>query len=156
MKVSFGSANYAFYANLNDTSAAKEIARCLPLELRAEQKDENICFPVNIDLPRESNGSVVEKGDIVWLPQQGALAVWLREEEKDTSHGAGGREAVTVIGKVLASLDEIKQLAPGTKISLSAAKEDKPQAVENKSSDYRMMNQDEIDTLVKELLGKKG
>jgi hypothetical protein len=63
---------------------------------------------------------------------------------------------VVIIGKTLASPDELRDIKPGTRISVARAEESEYAAkTPSNYSDSRKLSQTEIDILVKRLLEEK-
>jgi hypothetical protein len=148
MKVAFKSKTYSFYAEFNDTLAAKEIIKHLPLELNVEKVKNKIYFYLGLELPRDVPSSEIKIGDVIFLPQDRILCVYLELGDLNEAEKYGLIKSGIVVGRVLAPLNELKSIQLEEKINVSYVEE-------KKQYDDRILSQEEIDELVKELLAKK-
>ncbi len=148
MKIAFKTLSYGFYAELNDIPIAAEIGRFLPLESRIEIEDGNICVPfsvVNINIAGAAN---INQRDVLWCPQKKCLSIYIRPESWDSSKDTDFYKNCPVIGKTLASIEELRQLCAEDEVNISV--------VEELKAFNRILSQGDIDTLVSQLLNRAG
>jgi hypothetical protein len=107
-----------------------------------------------VQMPSYNLTKDVNAGDIAFCPEENCICIFFGKTPLSISDKPITEKSVIIIGRTLASPDELREIKEGEKITLS--KEAKPAATK---SDYpageRKLSQAEIDELVKKLLAEK-
>ncbi len=147
MKLLFKSNNYSFYAQIFNPLAINAVKKILPLEVPVLVLCERICFsiPTTNIAGEEDKNLKIKEGDLFWDIQKKYLCISL------CSNSSFINDPVfkgVKIGKILSSIDELQQLKEGVKASISLFEE-------KNVSGNRILSQEEIDILIKQLLKEK-
>ena len=146
MKLIFKTNTYGFYIEITNSLIAKRIKDCLPLDSKVIKHNDVICFNIyNLDVALEDSSLCPTEGDVIWDYNNNTLCICL---------GVYSNRDIVLkgikAGRALASPNEMNQLNNNEKVSISFLEDKKS------SSDSRILSQNEIDNLVKELLSSKG
>ena len=141
-------------AELNDTALNQHIITKLPIESSVARSGDQIIIKTEVHMPPYNLTTDVNTGDIAFSPEDSCICVFFGRTPLSTSDKPVPEKPVLIIGKTLASCDELREIKEGEKIFIS--KEAKPA---DTKSDYpygeRKLSQKEIDELVKKLLAEK-
>jgi len=155
MKIALKTLNYGFHAEINNEALAEKISRIFPFESTLEINDGNISIPLDIDFPSDSEPININQRDVVWCSEKKCLYICIDFKSCSSAEGGLSYRDCIIVGKTLASINELHQLSSGEKISISAVEEPKIFILKPKSTSNRIMAQGEIDGLVAELLSSK-
>ena len=149
-KILFKTETYCFYAELNNSATAQNVARCLPLRSKTEFNDSLIGLKVNCQASCANDFDLdLNAGDLTYSCQNGYLAIILAKPDMQKSEKENlPCLSAVIIGKTAASLEEIKQIKFDNEVDISLVKE-------KKNQDTRILSQSEIDNLVQGLLKEK-
>jgi hypothetical protein len=96
----------------------------------------------------------VKVGDVAFCPEENYICVFFGRTRLSTSDKPIPEKPILIIGKTLASPDELREIKEGEKITIS--KETKPAGTKSDCPPgERKLSQTEIDDLVKKLLAEK-
>jgi len=110
--------SYIFYVKLNSFCAPTSITRLFPLESESIVSQYRVCFSIPAlsgMMPVRNISSKVDKGDVVWDSEACCLCVYLVSMD----YGVGGAFKGYVMGKTLASIEELCQVKSGLKVRIS-------------------------------------
>jgi hypothetical protein len=143
-------------AELNNTITAQNIFQKLPLESTVSRWGDEIFFNIGVESLTEDGTLNVNVGDVAFLPEGNCLCVFFGRTPASVFDKPVSEKPVVIIGKTLASPDELRDIKPGTRISVARAEESEYAAkTPSNYSDSRKLSQTEIDILVKRLLEEK-
>ncbi|MDD5555982.1 MAG: cyclophilin-like fold protein [bacterium] len=121
MKIVFAAESATFEAVLNDSPAAREIARRLPIASEAHTWGDEIYFDTGIDCPRGGETMALEPGDIGYWPRGRSLCVFFGPTPASSGDEPVPAGPVAVIGRTAAPANLLKGIRDGERISVSAA-----------------------------------
>ena len=153
MKIVFKTKNFGFYAELNNTPAAKEISKRLPINAIVYRWGDEIYVDTGIDASPEGATLNINVGDVAYWPEGKCLCVFFGPTVISTGEKPVPASPVVVIGKTLASPEELRRVEENEKINISVVQS--TSATSSYPSDERKLTQAEIDVLVKQLLESK-
>ena len=119
MKVEFQTASFSFYAELNDTPAAKEIVDYLPITSTVSRWGDEIYFDAGVKLSAEDSSMDVEVGDVAYWSQGKSICVFFGPTPASEDGRPYPASPVAVIGKTSASCEELRRIVLGEEITLS-------------------------------------
>ncbi len=90
-----------FFARLNASSTARQVAAALPLEARFDTWGEEIYFGIPVDAPLDETArEQVEEGDIGYWPTGNAFCIFFGPTPMSTPGKIVPASAVNLIGRV--------------------------------------------------------
>ncbi len=153
MKVVFKTKSFGFYAEFNDTPAAREIFRKLPIDAFVYRWGDEIYVDTGIEAPAAGATLDLHVGDVAYWPEGKCLCVFFGPTIISTSDKPVPASPVVVIGRTLASPEELRRVEENEKINVSVVQA--ASAPSSYPTDERKLTQAEIDVLVKQLLDAK-
>ncbi len=156
MQISFQTPTYRFLVEFNQTPAAREIIKNLPVDSVVEQWGDEIYCKTGIMAPGIPMTLDVNLGDVAYWPEGKCVCVFFGRTPRSTSDKPVPAGPVVVIGKTLTDASELRQIKAGDVIKMVAAETKPP--VADPVKDYapdRKLTQEEIDVLVQRLLAEK-
>lgn len=153
MKVVFKTNNFGFYATLNDSAAAKEIFKRLPLDALVYRWGDEIYVDTGIEASSTGATLDLQVGDVAYWPEGKCLCVFFGPTVISTGKKPVPAGPVVIIGNTLASPEELRRVEENEKINISAVRE--VSVYSSYPADEKKLTQPEIDMLVKQLLEAK-
>jgi len=163
--------SFNFIVELNDTATARHIVGILPLQAQIRRwGDELYCGISAVDCPAENLTREVSVGDIGFCPCGNLFCVFFGPTPASVLEKPVAENPVVVIGRTLASPDELRSVREGSMVSLSvhgafSAQQTPPAAIAaapaasaaaaSSGCGERKLSQSEIDALVQQLLAEK-
>ena len=152
----FKAKNAGFYVKFNDSLTAQQVVKSLPLEGTVCRWGDEIYFSVNINVPSEGKTRDVDVGDVAYWPEGKSLCVFFGPTEASISEKPVPASPVIIIGKTMASPEELREIKAGEKITVFIfVKKASFTSGINLYEDTRKLSQEEIDELVRKLLAEK-
>jgi hypothetical protein len=153
MEIVFKIGSFGFYGEFNDSLVAREIIKKMPLSATIATWGNEIYWEISPPIVMECNRAEVTwevaVGDIGFWPEGKCLCVFFGPTPASINERPRPNSPVVILGKTLASVDELKAVKAGEHIYVSLnEKKDKPK-------DNRILSQAEIDELVKEIMHRK-
>jgi len=146
MKLILKTDAYGFHIKIINPLFATKLKEYLPLESKVLKYNNSICFNIDdIGVVLKDSSLHAEEGDVIWNYSRSFLCICLGVT--DTNEEETYLKGIKV-GHTLASPDEIRQLNSSDKVSISLLED-------TKYLDGRILDQSEIDSLVKGLLSGK-
>ena len=105
---------------LNETQTAQSIAAALPIEAAANTWGDEIYFGIPVDAGLEQEQDTVEMGDLGYWPPGRAFCIFFGPTPASRGDEIRPASAVTVIGKLGGDPTVLKQVDPGSQISIEA------------------------------------
>jgi hypothetical protein len=156
MIIVFKAQNIGFYAKFNDSLTAQEVTKNLPLEGTACKWGDEIYFNVHIKLAGQGSTLDVNVGDVAYWPEGKSICVFFGPTEASIDDKPVPASPVVIIGKTMASPEELKEVKAGEKIRVFIfSKKASFTSGINLYEDSRRLTQEEIDELVKKLLEER-
>ena len=106
-------------AELNSTATAQAIWEALPIEGRASLWGDEVYFSIPISLRLEAGQEVVRTGDLGYWPEGKAFCVFFGPTPVSRGNEIRAASPVTVFGKVIGDATILKEVAAGSRITLS-------------------------------------
>ena len=108
-------------AELNDSSTAAGILEILPVEGRANVWGEEIYFdiPLNMELEPGARANVAV-GDLAYWPAGPAFCIFFGPTPVSTDEKPRAYSPVNVFGRVIGDAGQLKAVADGSKITVTA------------------------------------
>lgn len=156
MQVSFQTPTYRFLVEFNQTLAAREITKNLPLDSKVEVWGDEIYCKSGIMAPGIPMTLDVGVGDVAYWPEEKCICVFFGRTPRSTADKPVPAGPVVIIGKTLTDIEELRQIKAGDAIKIvpMETKPPVPETVKDYSPD-RKLTQEEIDVLVRQLLAEK-
>jgi hypothetical protein len=157
MRISFQSPNCCFLAEFNQSPAAQEIIKHLPLDAQASRWQDEIYFETNITAADKSTLEV-NVGDIAYWPEGKCICVFFGPTPASSTGKPVPASPVVIIGKTDSRPDELRKIKEGDQIKVIQAPQDfftVYHRYKNKTPGDRKLTQEEIDVLVQGLLAEK-
>jgi len=145
MQISFQTSKFNFLARFDDSQASEKLISCLPLEAFVRKWGDEIYFKVDQVSLSGTLTSEVQVGDVAWWPEGNCLCVFFGPTPESSGQDPVPASPVIVLGKTVFSPEELRSISEGEIIKLSTAADN--------SNDTRIMSQNEIDSLIKQLRG---
>jgi len=139
MKITFKTATFGFYANLNETPTSDDILIKLPIDGTVIKTENEISVQTHIQASWQGTTLTVKTGDVVYKPHNKTISIFYNMIAQICP--------VVIIGTTMTSAEELKSIKNGGKITITKSA--------NRDFGGRKMSQSEIDELVKNLLQKK-
>ena len=156
MLIVFKTRNIGFYVQFNDIPAAREIINRLPLTGFVRTWGDEIYFETKVSAPDTGKTMNVNVGDVAYWPEGKGLCVFFGRTMASTSDKPVPASPVVVIGRTMASPDELREIEAGEPISVFVmSKTAEIGIAKDGFEDTRKLTQAEIDVLVKQLLQEK-
>lgn len=108
-----------FDADLNDTKIANEIYNNLSIEASGNYWGDEIYFSIPIDMDNEKPQDEVEVGDLAYWPQGNGFCIFYGKTPASTGDKPKPASPVTVIGKIDAAPEELRNLSSIRNIKIS-------------------------------------
>lgn len=105
---------------LNETQTAQSIAAALPIRAAANTWGDEIYFGIPVDAGLEQGQDTVEMGDLGYWPPGRAFCIFFGPTPASRGDEIRPASAVTVIGKLGGDPTVLKQVDPGSQISIEA------------------------------------
>ena len=135
MKLIFKTNTYGFHVEITNPLIAARIKEHLPLDSKVIKYNNALCVNINLDVAFGGASLSVREGDVVWDYSNSSLCIYLGSSNvKQDGISLKGIKA----GHLLASVEEIRQLNNGDKISVLLLEQ------KNSYSDSRILSQSEI------------
>lgn len=109
----------SFDAELNNTNIASEIYNALPIEATGSRWGNEIYFSIPVDMGNERPQEEVGVGDLAYWPQGNGFCIFYGKTPASTGDKPRPASPVTVIGKIKASPEELKDLSNIRNIKIS-------------------------------------
>lgn len=148
MRLLFKAEDFCFYTSCDDTPVAQALLKHLPLVSNLLVKNRYLFLPLSIQLPEEEPIGDMHPGTLFYRHSDSSLVIYLGEVDKSDECSQDKEMVGVVLGKLLTSIDELRNSAKETQVLISSISE----------AEYygdRKLTQSEIDVLVSELLDKK-
>jgi hypothetical protein len=153
MKIVFKTKSFGFFAEMNDSPTAKEILKKLPINTFVYRWGDEIYVDTGIEAPSTGATLDLRIGDVAYWPEGKCLCVFFGPTIISTTEKPVPASPVVVIGRTMASPEELRRVEENEKINISAAQAESPAS--SYPADERKLTQSEIDVLVKQLLEAK-
>lgn len=150
MRVSFQTKNYCFIADLNQSRAAQDIIRALPLTSEVLTWGDEIYFKTNITAAQEDLTLDTNIGDVAYWPEGKCICVFFGPTPLSKTEKPVPASEVVIIGKTLTDPEELRKIRDDQEIKLTSENSGPTQP-----HDERKLSQSEIDKLVQSLLAAK-
>lgn len=156
MQISFHTQNCSFMADLGVSLTAQEIIKHLPLSGQVARWGDEIFFETGI-LASDFNSTLqVNAGDVAYWPEGKCLCIFFGRTPASQTEKPVPAGPVVVIGRTMASADELRSIQAGQTIRVSAvAAKPAAQAAPAAANSDRKLSQAEIDALVQKLLAER-
>jgi len=155
MQISFYTPHCSFVAEFNFCLTAQEITKHLPLFAKVARWGDEIFFETGILASDYKATLEVNVGDVAYWPEGKCLCVFFGKTPASTTDRPVPASPVVVIGKTLASVDELRSIKAGEQIRVSVVQQSKPAAAAPAANTDRKLSQSEIDVLVQKLLKER-
>jgi hypothetical protein len=157
MVIVFKAKNIGFYVQFNETPTANDMIKGLPVEGVVSKWGDEIYFKTGINASGDGRTTDINVGDVAYWPEGQCLCIFYGPTQASTTDKPVPASPVIIVGKTMASPDELREIHEGERISVFvfAKKEYAAAAVENPYDDNRRLSQSEIDLLVRRLLAEK-
>lgn len=117
VKISIGKT--VLNAELFDTSCAKKIAACLPIETRPDEWGDEFYFTIPLSAPLDETATVkVKIGDIGYWPSGKALAIFFGPTPMSTGNDPVPASEVNIVGRVIDDVTALRQEKGSLKIRI--------------------------------------
>jgi hypothetical protein len=108
-------------AELNDSSTATGILEILPVEGLANVWGEEIYFDIPLNIEQEPDARVdVAVGDLAYWPAGHAFCIFFGPTPVSTDEKPRAYSPVNVFGRVIGDAGQLKAVADGSKITVTA------------------------------------
>jgi len=121
MQVSFKTDEVNFLVELNDSRTAGEIVEKLPIESTVSTWGDEIYFDIGFKASAEGATMEVRVGDVAYWPQGKCLCVFFGPTPASNSQEPVPASPVVVVGKTNSSVQELKAIQLGQKITVEAS-----------------------------------
>lgn len=156
MVIVFKAKNIGFYVQFNETPTAQDVIKNLPVQGIVSKWGDEIYFKTGIDAAGDAKTLDVNVGDVAYWPEGKCLCIFFGPTQASTAEKPVPASPVIIVGKTMASPDELREIHEGERISVFVfAKKEYAMAVESPYDDNRRLSQKEIDNLVRKLLAEK-
>ncbi len=118
MKIVCKTDKFCFQIELNNSFAAEEIQRRLPLEAVVSRWGDEIYFETNISAPADGQTMDVKIGDVAYWPEGKCFCVFFGRTEASTTDIPVPASPVVVIGTTMANPAELKEIKAGFAIQV--------------------------------------
>jgi hypothetical protein len=157
MLIVFKAKNMGFYVKFNDSPAAQEVLRHLPLDGIVRRWGDEIYFETNISVPADGQTLEVKVGDVAYWPEGKCLCVFFGPTQASQADKPVPASPVVIIGNTMATPGELREIKVDEPIRVFVMGKGQDYAQSgNPYDDYRKLSQQEIDILVRQLLEEKG
>jgi hypothetical protein len=119
MKISLKTEEKTFFAQLNDSQTAKDIIANLPVKSTVSCWGDEIYFELGFKASAEGATMDVDIGDVAYWSQGKCLCVFFGPTPASEDDRPVPASPVVIVGKTDASVDELKQIRMGEKITVS-------------------------------------
>jgi hypothetical protein len=119
-RISLQIGDLSLRAELNDSSAAQEIWKALPITARCHRWGDEIYFRVPVEANEGGGREVVEAGDLAYWPPGSAFCIFFGPTPASKGVEIRAASAVLLVGRVLNSLEGLKNIREGAEIVLKS------------------------------------
>ncbi len=113
-----------FHARLNDSATARAVAAALPVEARASRWGEEIYFSIPVEAVLEDDArDVLEAGELAFWPPGNAFCIFFGPTPASEGDEIRAASAVNIIGRVEGSLEGLRHVRDGEKLSIRLSSE---------------------------------
>jgi hypothetical protein len=156
MIIVFKAKNIGFYVKFNESTTAQEVIKNLPMEGIVRKWGDEIYFDTGINVTADGKTTDINVGDVAYWPEGKSLCVFFGPTQASITDKPVPASPVVIVGKTFASPDELKEIKPGEEISVFVvSKKSSFTTRMNPYEDTRKLSQQEIDSLVRQLLEEK-
>ena len=108
-------------AELNNTKTAQAIWEALPIKSQGDRWGDEIYFSIPVSLEAENAQEVVSMGDLGYWPPGTAFCIFFGPTPMSRGEEIRPASPVNVFGKVIGNAKVLKQVTPGTEITIERA-----------------------------------
>lgn len=155
MEISFQTQNCCFLVDFNQSPAAQEIVKHLPLDSKVSIWGDEIYFETGILAPDQGETLDVSVGDVAYWPQGHCLCVFFGPTPASSNGKPIPASPVVIIGRTATLPDELKKIQAGHSIRLMPVQVMPVASSEAAVKNEKKLSQSEIDVLVQQLLAEK-
>ncbi|MBM3924655.1 MAG: hypothetical protein FJ320_01500 [SAR202 cluster bacterium] len=105
-------------AELNGSAVAQKILEALPVSAKCNRWGDEIYFRVPLTAEMEDGRDVVEAGDLGYWPPGNAFCIFFGPTPASQGNEIRAASAVQLIGRLVGSLEELKNIRNGAEIVL--------------------------------------
>jgi hypothetical protein len=121
MRIRISIGGLSLEGELYDTPTARKVAEALPIRTDFNTWGEEIYFPIPVEAELDDGArEEVEPGDLGYWPTGRAFCIFFGETPMSTPGKIIPASAVNIIGKVLADVEELKDVMGEKEIFLEA------------------------------------
>ena len=121
MRIRISIGGLSLEGELYDTPTARKLAEALPIRTDFNTWGEEIYFPIPVEAELDDGArEEVEPGDLGYWPTGRAFCIFFGETPMSTPGKIIPASAVNIIGKVLADVEELKDVMGEKEIFLEA------------------------------------
>ena len=106
-------------AELNTTKTAEAIWQALPIKGNANRWGDEIYFSIPVSLEAEDAQEVVSTGDLGYWPPGTAFCLFFGPTPISKGQKIRPASAVNVFGRIIGDAKVLRQVAPGTEITIN-------------------------------------
>ena len=107
-------------AELNDSNASRKIWEALPISAICNRWGDEIYFQIPVEADEEAGQEVMEAGDLAYWPPGSAFCIFFGPTPASKGGEIRAASAVQLVGRVLDSLEELKNIREGAEIVLKS------------------------------------
>ncbi|MDD5347957.1 MAG: cyclophilin-like fold protein [Candidatus Omnitrophica bacterium] len=156
MLIVFKTRNFGFYVRFNHSACAQDIVNQLPIHGFVQKWGDEIYFDTRTDASTEGKTMDVNVGDVAYWPEGRCLCVFYGRTEASKNDKPVPASPVVLVGRTMASPEELRHIRPGEPISAFVMTQAKSfSTAKDPYTDSRKLTQAEIDKLVRQLLEEK-
>ncbi|MFH2145163.1 MAG: cyclophilin-like fold protein [Candidatus Omnitrophota bacterium] len=156
MRVSFQTPTYNFIVEFNGTRAAREVISSLPLDSKISVWGDEIYFKTGIRVSLGQDTTDVNIGDVAYWREGQCLCVFFGATPLSTGDKPVPASGVILIGKTEINPQEARKIKDGDPVRVAQITPPKEEIRTGQPAvPDKKLSQDEIDTLVKQLLEEK-
>ncbi|HHY47221.1 MAG TPA: hypothetical protein GX506_08005 [Firmicutes bacterium] len=122
-KITITAGNVRVLVELNDTRSAKSVWEALPFDAEARTWGDEIYFSIPVKMGLENGQEVVDKGDVGYWPPGSAMCLFFGPTPVSRGGEIRPASAVTVLGKIVSDLGQLRQVRDGMHLKVTRAEE---------------------------------
>jgi len=108
-------------ATLNDSETARQVARALPIEARANRWGDEIYFTIAVATGEENPQEVVAVGDLAYWPPGRAFCIFFGPTPASAGDEPRAASPVNVVGRVAGDAAQFRQVRDGEPVKIELA-----------------------------------